>query len=523
MVYRMRGVLRRARGFGQQRLILAAIGLFLGLILIWLPLPWIAGLIIASIACGVAVLQPAFGLALALVFGPGKALAWEALALIPVDPGQILIALTFAGWALRRLAERHILVPLSPITAPLLVYVGVGAISLWGAVDPIEGLMELFKWLQVVAVAVIVLDVSRHGQLTWIVAAALLSGVLQAGIGLWQFELRGTGPAAFEVADGRYRAYGTFEQPNPFGGFMGLVWPLSFAVAIANLRRTPFGELRSGLTPVIHKHFITSSVVGVTVITGLALFASYSRGAWIGSLAAAAIMLTFWPRRRWQGITLAAVILTILMFLSGVGWLPQGAVERLASITEFAKASDMRGVEITTSHFSVIERIAHWQAAVSMAKAHPWLGVGLGNFEVAYQDFRLVNWQYGLGHAHNIYLNVAAETGMIGLAAYLYFWSVVFILTLRTLATNQVWERTLAFGLLGVWTHLCVHNLVDNLFVNNVHLYIGALLGLLSVLLERTGVARRTFQRKAEDHARLQDKGMRVNRVMVVDKVQRSV
>ena len=38
-------------------------------------------------------------------------------------------------------------------------------------------------------------------------------------------------------------------------------------------------------------------------------------------------------------------------------------------------------------------------------------------------------------------------------------------------------------GLLGAWTHLSVHQLVDKLYVANLHLYIGALLGVLSVML----------------------------------------
>ena len=33
-----------------------------------------------------------------------------------------------------------------------------------------------------------------------------------------------------------------------------------------------------------------------------------------------------------------------------------------------------------------------------------------------------------------------------------------------------------------MWTHLSVHNLVDYLFVNNLHLYLGALLGVLAVI-----------------------------------------
>jgi hypothetical protein len=35
---------------------------------------------------------------------------------------------------------------------------------------------------------------------------------------------------------------------------------------------------------------------------------------------------------------------------------------------------------------------------------------------------------------------------------------------------------------MGAWTHLAAHNLFDNLYVNNTHLLIGALLGVLTIL-----------------------------------------
>ena len=54
-----------------------------------------------------------------------------------------------------------------------------------------------------------------------------------------------------------------------------------------------------------------------------------------------------------------------------------------------------------------------------MAEKRPWLGVGLGGYEIAYSEYRLANWPESLGHAHNFYLNMLAETGIFGLAAYL--------------------------------------------------------------------------------------------------------
>jgi hypothetical protein len=60
----------------------------------------------------------------------------------------------------------------------------------------------------------------------------LLAGLSQAVIGIWQFGLRGDGPEHFEILGGFYRAYGTFEQPNPFGGYMSLGASLAAGVLV---------------------------------------------------------------------------------------------------------------------------------------------------------------------------------------------------------------------------------------------------------------------------------------------------
>jgi O-antigen ligase len=117
-----------------------------------------------------------------------------------------------------------------------------------------------------------------------------------------------------------------------------------------------------------------------------------------------------------------------------------------------------------------------------MAKDNIWLGVGFGNYESAYPEYQLLNWPFALGHAHNYYLNVLAETGIIGLLTYLVFWGVVFIQLLRILKSSQWPHRGLALGLLAAWTALSVHHLVDKLYVNNMFLYMGVMVGLQQIL-----------------------------------------
>ena len=141
------------------------------------------------------------------------------------------------------------------------------------------------------------------------------------------------------------------------------------------------------------------------------------------------------------------------------------------------------GVEtITPENYAIVERLSHWQAALNMVRSNPWLGVGPGNFDAVYEQYRLLNWDISLGHAHNYYLNVMAETGIMGLAAYGLILISLLWTTWRTRRHPDVVARCLSIGLLGTWVYLSTHSLTDNLYVNNIFIHIGIMIGLLAVL-----------------------------------------
>lgn len=473
-----------------------------GLLLAPLPPGVSFALIISVLAVGLAVIEPAFGLGLAVLFGPVKALVefsrsgliadvgdlYGALPLglrqfldvVPSDLGQLFFMLAVAGWVARGLAQRRLDAPWLPLTLPLAAFIGIGVASLIGAPDPVEGLKEVAKWLQILLALYVVRAEVRRGRASWLVALVLLAGVAQAAIGYWQYDLRGIGPSHFAILGGHYRAYGTFEQPNPFGGFLGLVWPLAggLAVAAARLawqhRRPRDLALAGGL----------GAAAGLLL---LGLYISFSRGAWLGAAAAALALAITLPRRLRVGAVLVSAGLLGGVMLLNAGLLPASITTRLADLGEFTNIADVRGETITVSNFAIVERLAHWQAAVYMAQDHPWLGVGLGNYAAAYPRYALLNWPNALGHAHMIYLNMLAEVGVVGLAAYVCLWLAVFALTMRTLGRAEGLRRGLAVGLLGTWTHLTVHQLVDSLYVNNIHLLLAVLLGLLLALLPGAG------------------------------------
>lgn len=67
------------------------------------------------------------------------------------------------------------------------------------------------------------------------------------------------------------------------------------------------------------------------------------------------------------------------------------------------------------------DRWSWWRAAGAMAAARPWLGVGPGAFGEAYPAFRNSAWGLNTLYAHNLFLEMAAERGLLGLGAFLAF------------------------------------------------------------------------------------------------------
>jgi O-antigen ligase len=423
-------------------------------------------------------IEPLVGLLATLFLGILRAWLFTEVPEIPSQIAMPVLALTLASWLLHGATRRELRLQAPPLFFPLLLFFGTALLSLWDAVElSVYGLPELLKWVQILVLFWLVTDRVYAERMPWLVGSLLLIGVFQGLLGLWQFVLRGAGPEHFAVLNGRlYRAYGTFEQPNPYAGYLGLVFPLGLGLLMdATLRRY---WTRTGTVSLR----IIGGLLLATVVIGAALVASWSRGGWLGMVAATVVVVAALPRRPGLGFALVAAVLVGVLALGAVGFLPASVSARLTDFAQYARIEDVRGVGINDANYAVIERLAHWQAALEMWRARFWTGVGFGDYEPAYPEYRLVNWPIALGHAHNYYLNVAAETGVIGLVGYLVLWAAVFWQTWRAVREAEGWQRGLAIGLLGAWVHLSVHHLFDNLYVNNVHLHIGVMLGLVALL-----------------------------------------
>jgi len=218
----------------------------------------------------------------------------------------------------------------------------------------------------------------------------------------------------------------------------------------------------------------------------VAMAMSWSRGAWIGFAAAVAVMSVVRSRRAAAAFAALVVIGALILILGSFQLLPEVLTQRLTDFLPYVQPFDVRSVKVTDANFAIVERMAHWQAGWQMWTEHPWRGVGMGNYEPIYPAYYIPPWKEPLGHAHNYYLNIAAETGLIGLLAYLVLWGAAFWQAVQAIRETTGREKAVAIGVLGVLAHLSVHNFFDNLFVHNMYAHIAILLALLPVLTNVT-------------------------------------
>ncbi|MCS7286011.1 MAG: O-antigen ligase family protein [Anaerolineae bacterium] len=440
-----------------------------GLVILFLPVKWSAALLGATTVSIIVLLHPVAVFPLLALSIPLGSIREISIGPARVGLTELTVALAAGVWLARKSVLRENWRGFGPFFLPALILYGVMAVSVLQATSLEYSLKELLKWGEVLMVYLIISTAIEEKGIPWIVGGLLLAGFVEGSFGVYQFLTR-SGPEHFVVMGKFVRAYGHFMQPNPFGGYMGLVMPLALAAGLGLiLDRGISWRLRLSLG---------SACLAVAGVTGMALIMSWSRGAWLGAMAALAVLAALMDKRVSIGLGLLFLILALLIRPPLEPFLA-----RFRDLSISPGLEDLRTAEITDENYAIIERLAHWDAALRMWGDHFWFGVGIGNYEPVYHAYALPRWPEPLGHAHNYYLNIAAETGFIGLLAYLFFWGWVFVQTLRALRWIAGWKRALMVGAIGSFIHLTVHNFFDNLYVHGMYLHVAAVLGVVSLLI----------------------------------------
>jgi O-antigen ligase len=274
----------------------------------------------------------------------------------------------------------------------------------------------------------------------------VLSAAAAAAWALYKFLIAGDVP----------RASGPITDPNDFGYLQACVLPLAgYLVASEPRRRLLWG--------------ICFALMAAAVL------ASLSRGALVG-LAGLLLWALLTRRVPLGGVLLAACTAVAVAALAVVIWSPL-INDRLESHGKIAQQN-------------VSSRQAFWSGAVRMWEDRPLTGVGVDRFGLEAPNY-VRNSQIVLDRpaAHNAYLEVLAETGGIGLLAFLAFLGSTWVLLSRTHRAAGVAEdvdgRRMATAMQGTFIVAIVSGTFISAELSMPFWLIGALAAVIARLLQQ--------------------------------------
>ena len=212
-----------------------AIIIAIGLAVAWLPLTWIVLLLGGAIFLTLLLLKPILSLYLLIPIIPFSSLLAVPLGSLKAGLMEIVLALGIMAWLVQILVKRNVPPQTRnpvPLLWPFLLFLGGVGLSWLNTLSMGASLIETAKWIEMLALYLFIVALLPTRHIKWVVIVMLLTGIAQAALGLYQFIFK-VGPAGFLLFDGRFlRAYGTFDQPNPYAGYLGLVLPLALSLTV---------------------------------------------------------------------------------------------------------------------------------------------------------------------------------------------------------------------------------------------------------------------------------------------------
>ncbi len=294
-----------------------------------------------------------------------------------------LLALFYAG-AMRR-ADRR--VDLAAIGFyPLVLFAGVCVAVVCSYAPSLSGRFLLYHLSAALCVVVTVSAVRSAEDLKRLVAGSGVCVLVSSLYGVYQ-RIQGVevNPSYVDLKlnagmPGRVESF--FDNPNTFAEVLILLLPLVLALMLCS--RHWAGKL---------------AACGVFAVGAAALLMTYSRASWVGMACAMVVMVFLWKPR--------LIPLFAILCCAAIPLLPETIWNRILTITNLNDSS-------TASRFPLYE------AAIEVIKRSPVTGAGLGTAATqAYiKDLNLYHGEAPFVHAHNFYLEVWIEAGLLGIVGF---------------------------------------------------------------------------------------------------------
>ncbi len=188
------------------------------------------------------------------------------------------------------------------------------------------------------------------------------------------------------------RSTGFFDMPLTFGEYIGMIFPITLTLFI------------------YVKEKIKKIIFGIgSILCFLGVIFSATRGVWLANICVILFLFIFGTRKlKIYGVAIIIGFILICLLFPEISFF-----KRFKTIFPPSDSSSMN-------------RIYMWKSSVHIIKAHPLFGVGWGCFKKFYPLYILPQAAGIYSHTHNNFINIAINTGIIGLGIFLWIIIVIF-------------------------------------------------------------------------------------------------
>ncbi len=292
------------------------------------------------------------------------------------------------------------------------VYLGICVLSIFVSDYPLLSIRGCFgKWFKNLLLCMVVADIGVRPNVARRCATVLACSSVLVVIEAITQEMfkRGVFRGYPLLMYGRMT--GPYENPGDLATYLIVIVPLLLAYLIAFRPRTSWW------------------LWILLFVQVMCLVRTQTLGAWLGLGAGVFTVLVINPRLRRWGI----IIFGLVVIAAGFNLQQEGRFQRIASSVDLGMA----------------DRRVMWHAAIDMIRDRPILGHGVNTFMANYLRY-WVGGERQPRYAHNCYLQVAAETGLIGLASFLGVLGLLFARLLTVLRRGAPREQLLLLAGLSV-------------------------------------------------------------------------
>ncbi len=347
---------------------------------------------------------------------------------------------------------------------PLWLFVGLAGASSLFSIYKYVSMLEMLRLMTMVGVFYLVLNNFGRRMSLRLVTLVIIMGTGMSVLGLGQYW--GSLTHSWWIPN-KFVA-STYVNHNHFAGYLELAIPLAVGIA--------FGLKSEELSSRLQFLGFRFGLIAALIIMFVALVFSQSRGAWV-SLAISLIVMNVVLIKR--GVLKKESLVIFLFFLGlAISFIYLGyddVAGRLDTIREISPV-DFVSDGVTNGEVSLGVRAKIWRGSITMIEDNPLIGTGIGTFVWGFPGYRPEGLSTRTYYAHNDYLHMMAEMGILALPLMLWMLWVLVRAGLRwgdtTRSVNHKArnaKRKIDFGLMdgivlgstvGILS-LAMHGLVD--------------------------------------------------------------